>query len=98
MRAQQQDSLRSPTGVDTLRFPIIDRRGDRYTERNRNPLDLHDPLNITDSIVYDPKTRQYYIVEKVGGFYYRKPTYLTFDEYLAIRGKQQEREYFRQEE
>jgi cell surface protein SprA len=108
VRAQQQDTTvptRSrdtivhpvnPQGVDTLRYPITDRRGDRYSELNRNPLDLREPANIRDSIVYDPKTRQYYIVEKVGSFFYRKPTYLTFDEFLAMRARMQEREYFRQ--
>ena len=59
---------------DSLHFPIQDRRGDRFSNRSRNPFDLKDPSNIKDSIEYDPKTQQYYIVEKVGNQYYRKPT------------------------
>ncbi len=103
LRAQQTDStarvkdtIIPVTGVDTLRYPISDRRGDRYSSRSRSPIDLKDPSNISDSIVYDPKTKEYYIVEKVGGFYYRKPTYLTFDEFMDLRGQSQERDYFRQ--
>jgi cell surface protein SprA len=82
--------------VDSLRYPIQDRRGDHFTSQRRNPLDLNDPSNISDSIEYDPETKQYYIVEKIGSFYYRKPTYLTAEEFLYMRSQQQEREYFRQ--
>lgn len=80
---------------DTLKFPINDRRGDRFTNASRNPFDLQNPPNITDSIVYDFETKQYYIIEKVGGFYYRKPTYLTFEEFLAIQSRKSEIEYFK---
>lgn len=101
--AQERDTLPPPrdtvitvTGVDTLRYPIRDRRSDRYSQLNRNPLDLKDPSNIVDSVIYDPKTKEYYIIEKVGSFYYRKPTAITFDEFLRLRSQMQEREYFRQ--
>ena len=62
---------------------------------SKNPFNLKDPINIRDSIEYDPKTNQYYIVEKIGNKYYRKPTYLTFDEYLKLQ-KKAEDDYFRQ--
>ncbi|MEO8583185.1 MAG: cell surface protein SprA, partial [Flavitalea sp.] len=80
---------------DTLRYPLTDRRGDRYTNPSLHGLGLADPSNISDSVEYDPKTRQYYIIEKIGSFYYRKPTALTFDEFLAMRSKMEENEYFR---
>jgi cell surface protein SprA len=81
--------------TDTLKFPISDRRGDVFTNPNKNPFDLKDPKNIRDSIEYDPKTKQYFIVEKIGTHYYRKPTYLTFDEYMRIKSQQLEDDYFR---
>jgi cell surface protein SprA len=81
---------------DTLKFPIYDRRSDFLTHQNRNPFNLKDPINILDSIEYDPATKQYFIVEKVGNNYYRKPTYLTSDEMMSIKAKQDEDEYFRQ--
>ena len=90
-----KDTFIPVTGVDTLRFPIRDRRSDRYSQIYRNPLDLKDPSNIVDSVIYDPKTKEYYIVEKVGSFYYRKPTAITFEEFLYLRSQIQEREYFR---
>jgi cell surface protein SprA len=80
---------------DSLKYPIQDRRGDKLSNPGRTSLDLKDPANIKDSIEYDPKTKQYYIVERVGNAYYRKPTYLTFDEYLRLRAKQDEASYFK---
>ena len=81
-------------GIDSLKYPIHDRRGDRFTNPGRSTFDLRTPVNITDSIVYDPTTKRYYIIEKVGSQYYRKPTYLTFDEFMAIQARKQEIEYF----
>ena len=93
--APQQDSSFRSSGTDTLKYPISDRRGDRYSNPRKNTLDLRDPVNITDSVVYDPKTKQYYIIEKVGSFYYRKPTYLTFDEFLELQARKAEVDYFK---
>ena len=93
--AHAQDSVRTSTGSDTLKYPISDRRGDKLTSPSQNPFDLRDPANISDSIEYDPKTKQYYIIEKVGKFYYRKPTYLTFDEFMRIQARRDENDYFK---
>ncbi|HEX6915961.1 MAG TPA: hypothetical protein VF145_12010, partial [Chitinophagaceae bacterium] len=84
-----------PTRRDSLRYPINDRRGDRFTWRNRNPFDLRDTAFIKQTIIYDPATRQYYIIEKIGNQYYRRPTYLTFEEFYRLQAQQQEAEYFR---
>jgi len=80
---------------DTLRWPIHDRRGDFLSDSNRNPFDLMNPVNIHDSIAYDPETQQYYIYERVGSQYYREPTYYTQDEMLQLQGKIDENAYFR---
>ncbi len=88
----QQDTL--PSG-DSLRFPITDRRGDKLTFPNRNPFDLRDPANVKDSIIYDPKTKEYYIIEKIGNRYFRKPTSLSFDEFLRIQSRKNEVDYFK---
>lgn len=81
---------------DSLHFPIQDRRGDRYTWQNNNPFDLNDTSIIKQNIQYDPKTNQYYIVEKIGKTLYRKPTYLSFEEYYFLQTKQSEAAYFKQ--
>jgi cell surface protein SprA len=91
----QQDSSTPRATTDTLKFPIQDRRADKYSNPVRSSFDLKDPANISDSIIYDPVNRQYYIIEKVGGFYYRKPTYLTFDEFMQIQARRSEVDYFK---
>ncbi|MBC6492527.1 cell surface protein SprA [Flavihumibacter stibioxidans] len=85
----------SPVAPDTMRFPLKDRRGDAISQPVRNPFDLKDPSNIRQTVEYDPETRQYFIVEKIGDQYYRTPTYMTFEEYLRFKARQQEVEYFR---
>lgn len=90
------DSNRVASKGDTLRFPLTDRRGDRFTWRSNNPFDLSDTSFIKQDIEYDPKTNQYYIIEKIGNTYYRKPTYLTFDEFMKLQAQQQEDDYFNQ--
>ncbi|WP_235921015.1 T9SS outer membrane translocon Sov/SprA [Foetidibacter luteolus] len=91
---QQQADTTAKKGSDTLRYPLKDRRGDRFSWKNRNPFYLNDTSFIKQDIQYDPVTKQYYIVEKIGNTYYRKPTYLTLDELLRIQGRNDEIDYF----
>ncbi|HEX3024823.1 MAG TPA: cell surface protein SprA, partial [Chitinophagaceae bacterium] len=81
---------------DSIHFPIKDRRGDKYSWQSKNPFDLNDTSLIKQNIEYDPKTNQYFIIEKVGNTLYRKPTYLTFEEYYLLKTKQSEAAYFKQ--
>ncbi len=90
-----QDTTKPVKSADTLKFPILDRRGDKISNTGRNAFDLKDPSNISDSIEYDPVTKHYNIVEKIGNFYYRKPSYLTFDEYMRIVAAKQDADYFK---
>jgi cell surface protein SprA len=86
VKAQQKDSLR---------FPISDRRGDPLSNQSNNPFDLQDSKLIKRNIEYDPKTRQYYITEKIGNHYYRTPTYLTFEEFWRLESQKAEADYFK---
>lgn len=86
----------SDTTRDSLKYPIADRRADAVSEPVHNAIDLKDPSNITRLIEYDPLTRRYYIVEKIGGQYYRKPSYLNFEEFYRLQSKQQEDKYWQQ--
>jgi cell surface protein SprA len=80
---------------DSLRYPIQDRRGDLYTNPNRNSFDLRDTAYIKRNIQYDPVTKEYYIIEKIGNRYYRTPMTFSMQEFLALQGKADENEYFR---
>ncbi|HSK13017.1 MAG TPA: cell surface protein SprA, partial [Phnomibacter sp.] len=82
------------TRRDSLRYPISDRRGDRYSNGRQHTFDLKDTGYLKQQVEYDPVTKQYYITEKIGDTYYRKPTFLTFDEYMRMRARDMERENF----
>src|SRR5690349_12768661 len=81
--------------ADSLRFPIHDRYGDPYSSPNRNTFDLKDTAYNKRTIEYDPKTKQYYIVEKIGDKYYRTPASFSMEDFLRMQGQKDEEEYFR---
>ncbi|MEM1119145.1 MAG: cell surface protein SprA [Bacteroidota bacterium] len=74
--------------------PIQDRTGDFITAPSTNPFDLKDPAVIEKSVEYDVETGQYIISEKLGDDYFRAPTYMSFQEYMEYRAKEQETKYF----
>jgi cell surface protein SprA len=79
----------------SIHFPISDRRGDPLSDASRNPFDLRDTSLIKRDIEYDPKTRQYYIIEKIGSKYYRVPTVLTYEEFWRMQSRKAESDYFK---
>jgi cell surface protein SprA len=79
----------------TVHYPISDRRGDPVSNNSKNPFDLRDTSLIKRNIEYDPKTKQYYIKEKIGNTYYRVPTSLTFDEFWRLEAQRSEADYFK---
>ncbi|MEI6947830.1 cell surface protein SprA [Paraflavisolibacter sp. H34] len=101
LQAAAQDSAsaagtgRRPGSSDTIPFPLQDRRGDYYTYPNRNKFDFADTAFIKRSVEYDPKTKQYYIIEKLGNQYYRTPMTFSMQEFLDMQGRKDENEYFR---
>lgn len=82
--------------LNTLDTIPIEERNDDFLHSQPNPFDLEDPPAIEKSVEYDPQTGQYIISERVGEFYFRPPTYMTFEEYLQYRSKQEEQQYFRE--
>ncbi len=63
--------------------------------RLREGLFDPDPPNLVRTIEYDPVANQYIMYERVGDMLYRPPQYLTFAQYLALRERQNERDYFK---
>jgi cell surface protein SprA len=82
--------------TDTLRYPITDRYGDPYTYPNRNSFDFRDSAYLDRRIEYDPLTKQYYIIEKIGDRYYRTPSSFSMPDFMRVQGRKDEVEYFRQ--
>ncbi|MBK7871163.1 MAG: cell surface protein SprA [Saprospiraceae bacterium] len=80
---------------DTLP-PIKDRTGDFLNSGPRNPFDLKDPKSVEQTVEYDPVTGRYIVTEKIGDEFFRMPTYMTFEEYMEYRRKQDMDNYFKQ--
>jgi len=79
--AAEKDSTQKDVNR-ALKFRIDDSNGDPLTGKKTPSLDLNDPSNHSKQIEYDPVDGNYYFIEKIGGRYFRTPTYLTRDEYL----------------
>jgi cell surface protein SprA len=96
--AKNLDGNPSPSKSDTipLPYPISDRRGDVVSNNKKSTLDLKNPSNYKDSVVYDAKTKRYIVYEKIGNKYYRTPTTYSFEEYWKMRNRQSENEYFKE--
>ena len=75
---------------------LRDREGDFLTDPVRNRIDLRDPAAVEQTVEYDPDTDRYIVTERIGGSYFRSPTYLTFEEYQAYRERQRQTRYFDQ--
>ena len=70
------------------------RFGDFLTNPSTNPFELGEPSSVEQNVEYDPETGQYIITETIGNEIYRPSTYMSFEEYLDARQKQEERAYF----
>ena len=69
------------TGGDTnLIYPFTNQMVDP-SNTNIHPLYLQNPSNITTEIQYDPVTRQYVKIYKIGDQTYRIPTTLSFEDF-----------------
>ncbi|MGK0366030.1 MAG: cell surface protein SprA, partial [Saprospiraceae bacterium] len=77
---------------DTI--PLNDRQGDFLTTPSTNPFDLNDPAGVEQNVEYDPESNSYIITETIGDGFFRSPTYLTFEEYMDYRQKQDQQRYF----
>lgn len=75
-------TMKSDTSKVDLLFPFNDFTGNPYLDnQNDSPLFMAPPANIEREIIYDPETNTYEFVNKIGDFYYRNPTEMTFDDY-----------------
>jgi cell surface protein SprA len=91
-------SGKDSTAVDTshnLRFPIHDKTGNPITDQALpRSIDMQDPKNVKKTFEYDADSNRYYFTSKVGNEYLRNPTYLTLDEYMKYKAKEDESSYF----
>ena len=84
-------------GGDTTRLKYPFNEGDLLPgSPNNHPLYLNNPSNVKTEVVYDPDTRQYYYVYKIGDITYRVPTTLSFEEYQQMDLDKMVQEYWRE--
>ncbi|MES2703470.1 MAG: cell surface protein SprA [Bacteroidota bacterium] len=89
------DTTKKSDTARKLRFPIYDQTGDPMTDLARpRSIDLADPPNITKSFDYNADSNRYDYTPRLGSDFLRNPSYLTMDEYLAYKAKQDEQAYF----
>ena len=76
----------APQEPDTTAKPIypvpVDKGEPNQQLQDQSPLHLNDPPNIKHEVVYDPVSKQYIFVSKLGDFAYRTPTSMTEKEYM----------------
>ena len=90
-----KDSVIKNDTARNLKFPIYDKTGDPQTDYNRpRSMDLGDPKNVQKNSDYDPTNKHYNYEERIGGEFMRNPTYMTMDEYLKYKAKQDEDAYW----
>lgn len=88
---QQQNKA---TKKDSTTITLPSNSGGSANFRLREGIFDQDPPNLARTIEYDPVTNTYILYERVGNLLYRPPQYLTFDEYLKLIQRINERGYF----
>lgn len=78
--------------ADTI--PFTNRFGQFDNSPPKNPYDLRNPKAITTNVEYDPATGQYVLSQKIGNEFYGAPVYMSFEEYMNWKSKEQDRDYF----
>jgi len=84
--------LEEDTPKVKLPFPIYDYRD--YTDQKTSPISLKDPSNLNTEIVYNPENGNYEVVQKIGSKYYRYPTSMTREEYIAYQREKALNDYW----
>jgi len=84
----------SPRPKVMVQDTLKPRYGNFIEDKTKNTIDLKDPSIVEQKVEYDPQSGMYIITEKIGDDYFRMPSYMTMEEYLAWKAKQQEKSYF----
>ena len=95
--ADGQTPSRSSAAQDTTPRPVLklqDVSGIPWEVRNKNPLYLNNPSNITSNVIYDPEKNEYIIYQKVGSFDYRTPVHMSPEEFRKYEFGRAMRDYW----
>lgn len=81
-----------PSGLSSQKLDTIPLK-DWSSDSKKNPFDLKDPKVIDQKIEYDPVSGQYIKTEKIGNEPIKPSSYMSFEEYLDFKSRQQDKEY-----
>ncbi|MDP9078184.1 MAG: cell surface protein SprA [Bacteroidota bacterium] len=82
--------------ADSAKVQIPAKIDESNNQRQRQGVFNTDPINLVRTIEYDALTNRYVLYERVGNLLWRPPQYLTFDEYLRLKERENLRENFKQ--
>ncbi|ASU36035.1 T9SS outer membrane translocon Sov/SprA [Mucilaginibacter xinganensis] len=83
------------TKKDSVKVQIPGKITESKNYRLREGALINDPINLVRTFEYDAVTNRYIMYERVGNLLYRPPQYLTFNEYLRYKEKENRRDYFK---
>ena len=90
--AQQSPTAKKDSVTVTTPLNLPQSNGLRIRQGIFDP----DPPNLVRTIEYDAASNQYILYERVGNMLYRPPQYLSFQQYLALKQQETQRDYFKQ--
>lgn len=74
-----------------------DRIGDATTQEPVSPMWLENPSNLVTTYELAPDGKGYYIYERIGGIDVRPPSYISLQDYLEFRRKQDMEKYYKEQ-
>ncbi|KAA3437169.1 cell surface protein SprA [Rufibacter hautae] len=95
---EPQDTTKNQGYIPSRRPKIIfeDRRGDPFSNRTTlSPLILPLPKNVELQVEPDDSLKRYEITEQIGGYDYRNPSTMTFEEYSRYQQQKAIKDYWR---
>ncbi|GAB2985400.1 cell surface protein SprA [Mucilaginibacter puniceus] len=81
---------------DSASVPVLLNYKGSNNQLLRKGILFPDPVDLVRTVEYDPITNKYILYERVGNLLYRPPQYLTFAEYISLKQKEEQRNYFKQ--
>jgi len=86
-----------PQSTDTIKLPYPIKPDDTFASdrKVRSSFDLESPSNITITVEYDPKAKQYIIYERVGKYNIKPPRVMSEEEFRSYQFENSMREYWR---
>lgn len=93
-----QDTNKPDTTIRPVKlpYPFKDESYDPTDHGYEGGLFMNNPANVKDEVVYDPASNSYIFRQRMGNLDYRRPSYMTFEEYVDYDMERSMRKYWEQ--